>query len=238
MEGFPMTFDWFDWKGTRCTAYGIRVVQQPEIIRPSERVTFTAIPGRSGTLTTLEGWDVYDDFLLTVECTVVDTSRLDEITQWLKGSDKVTFANRQGGFYYAHIVNQIPFEQILRGHPNRRLTVTFRCQPFFYLTGVSDITVTASGTYVNNSGSVFSEPVLTLSLTGDAQITVGGSYFSLTGLTGSVTIDTPLMETYRNYTSYNTRMSGDYPTLLAGQNIITWTGGVTQIVIKPNWRML
>jgi len=229
---------WFIWKGSRCTDYGIHVIQQPEIIRPLERVTFQSIPGRSGSLTTLEGPDVYDDFLLSVDCWVADTSRLDDICKWLKGNDKVTFANRQGGFYYAHIVNQIPFEQVLRGHHHRRFTVTFRCQPFFYLAGVPDITVTASGTLINNPGSVFSEPVLSIFLTGDAEITVGSSYFSIAGLTGEVTVDTPLMETYKTYASCNAHMSGDYPMMQAGQNIIAWTGGVAQIVIKPNWRTL
>lgn len=230
--------NWFTWKGTRCTEYGIYVAQQPEIIRPSERVTFQSIPGRSGTLTTLEGQDVYDDFLLSVDCRISDTSRLNDIGTWLKGMDKVTFANRQGGFHHAHIVNQIPFEQILRGHPHRHFLVNFRCQPFFYLTGVPDITVTSSGTVVNNPGNLYSEPVLTIVLTGDAHITVGGSYFTLTGLTGAVTVDTPLMETYKTYSSHNSSMSGEYPTLMVGQNIIAWTGGVEQITIKPNWRVL
>ena len=235
--GMPLN-DWFTWKGTRCTDYGIHVVQQPEIVRPPERATFTSVPGRSGTLTTLEGVDVYDDFLLTVECTISDTSQLNTILSWLKGDDKVTFANRQGGFYYARIVNQISLEQILRGNPHRRFVVTFRCQPFFYLTGVANITVNASGTYVNNPSAIFSEPVLKITLTGDAQISVGSTYFEFTGLTGIVTVDTPLMETYINYTSYNNNMSGDFPTLMSGQNIITWAGGVTRIVITPNWRML
>jgi phage-related protein len=229
---------WFEWKGERCTEYGIHVVRQPEIIRPNERVTFTAVPGRSGTLTLQEGWDVYDDFLLSVECAVRDTAQLNAMLAWLKGSDKVTFANRQGGFYFAHIVNQIPFEQVLRGRSNCRFTLTFRCQPFFYLTGTEDITVTASGTYVTNPGMVSSEPKLAITLAGDAEITVGGSYFTLNGLTGIVTVDTALMETYQDYTSCNSHLSGDYPTLLAGQNIITWTGGVTKIVITPHWRML
>ena len=229
---------WFTWKGTRCTEYGIHVIQQPEIIRPPERVIFQSVPGRSGTLTTLEGWDVYDDFILSVECTISDTSRLNDITQWLKGSDKVTFANRQGGFYYAHIVNQIPFEQILRGHTHRRFTVNFRCQPFFYLSDVEDIIVSESGAFIYNPGSVFSEPVLSVVLTGDAEITVGGSYFTITGLTGTVTVDTPLMETYKTYTSHNSHMSGDYPMLQVGQNIIAWSGGIAQIVFKPNWRVL
>ncbi len=229
---------WFTWRGTLCTEYGIHVVQQPEIIRPPERVTFQSIPGRSGTLTTLEGQDVYDDFILSVECTITDTSRLNDITQWLKGSDKVTFAIRQGGFYYAHIVNQIPFEQILRGHLHRRFTVNFRCQPFFYLSDVEDIIVSESGAFINNPGSVFSEPVLSVVLTGDAEITVGNSCFAITGLTGTVTVDTPLMETYKTYSSHNSHMSGDYPTLQVGQNIIAWSGGVAQIIIKPNWRVL
>lgn len=62
--------DWFSWNSVRCTEYGIHVTAQPSIIRPSERVTFTNVPGRPGSLTTLEADDVYDDFILPVECTV------------------------------------------------------------------------------------------------------------------------------------------------------------------------
>lgn len=230
--------DWFTWKGHTCTEYGIHVTQQPEIIRPPERAVFTSVPGRSGTLTTLEGLDVYDDFQLTVECTISDMTQLNTIIAWLRGSDKVTFANRQGGFYYARIVNQIPFEQVLRGKANRRFTVTFRCQPFFYLTGVANITVSTSGTYVNNTSAIFSEPVLAVTLTADAQITIGASYFELAGQTGVVTVDTPIMEAYKGYTSCNSSMAGDFPLLHSGQNIVSWTGGVSQIVITPNWRTL
>lgn len=230
--------DWFTWKGKRCTEYGIRVVRQPDIVRPQERITFTTVPGRSGSLTTLEGDDVYDDILLTVECVIRDLNRLDEIIKYLKGYDKVTFANRQGGFYHAHIVNQISFEQVLRGNPHRRFVISFRCQPFFYLTGVPKITISASGTTVENPGTMFSEPVIQVTLTGDAQVTIGSSYIELQGVTGQVTIDTPLKEVYKNYSSLSNHMTGEFPVLHSGQNLISWTGGVTQIVITPNWRVL
>ena len=173
-----------------------------------------------------------------MEWDITDTSQLNTILAWLKGDDKVTFANRQGGFYYARIVNQISLEQILRGNPHRRFSVTFRCQPFFYLSGVANISIPASGTYLTNPGSVFSEPVLKVTLTSDAQITMGGSYFELAGITGTVTVDTPLKETYKSYNSFNSKMSGDYPTLLPGENIITWSGGVTGIIITPHWRQV
>ena len=47
--------DWFEWNGTKCTEYSIHVTEHPAITIPAERATFTNIPGRSGSLTTLEG---------------------------------------------------------------------------------------------------------------------------------------------------------------------------------------
>ena len=230
--------DWFEWNGKRCTEYGIHVSRQPEIIRPAERATFTSVPGRSGTLTTLEGNDVFDDFILSVECFITDLSRLTAICSWLRGDGRVTFANKQGGFYEARIVNQLSFEQVLRGNPHRTFAVNFRCQPFFYLVGVSDITLTSAYQIVNNPGNVYSEPVLRVTLSGNSYITVGATYFELTGVSGTVTINTPLMETFMNYTSCNANMRGEYPRFLAGNNIVTWSGGVSRIIVTPHWRMV
>lgn len=103
--------DWFEWNGVRFTQYGIHVLEQPPVTIPSERVTFTNVPGRSGSLTQLEGDDIYDDMVLTATCLIADPSRIQEIAAWLRGSGIVTFANRQGGFYHARIVNQISFER-------------------------------------------------------------------------------------------------------------------------------
>ena len=231
--------DWFEWNGVRCTNYGIHVVQQPDIIRPSERATFTSVPGRSGTLTTLEADDVYDDFILSVECFISDLSNLASIFGWLRGNGMVTFANRQGGFYYARIVNQISFEQVLRGNPHRTFVINFRCQPFFYLKNVSDITLTTgSYQFITNPGNIFSEPVLQVTLSGNAYITIGATYFELMETYGTVTVDTPLKETYFDFTSHNNSMRGEYPRFLAGNNIVGWSGNVNRIDIAPNWRML
>lgn len=90
--------DWFEWNGRRCTEYGIHVTEQPPVTIPTERATFTNVPGRSGSLTTLEGDDVYDDLLLTASCFIADPARIPAIAAWLRGSGQVTFANRQGGF--------------------------------------------------------------------------------------------------------------------------------------------
>ena len=90
--------DWFEWNGRRCTEYGIHVSEQPPLTLPAERVTFTDVPGRSGSLTTLEGEDVYEDMVLTAQCFIQSSARVPEIAAWLRGSGTVTFANRPGGF--------------------------------------------------------------------------------------------------------------------------------------------
>jgi len=229
--------DWFEWNGRRCTEYGIHVTEQPPITIPSERATFTNVPGRSGSLTTLEGDDVYDDLLLTADCFIADPARIPAIAAWLKGSGTVTFANRQCGFYRARIVNQIPFEKILRGNPHRAFAVNFRCKPFWYQAGVEPITLNTSGTFITNPGSVFSEPIITVYGSGEVTLMVGMTITELE-ITGSITLDTPLMEAYSGSTSMNNRMSGDFPTLLPRQNAVSWTGNVSMVVIQPNWRHL
>ena len=229
--------DWFEWNGVCCTEHGIHVSEQPPVTLPSERATFTNVPGRSGSLTTLEGNEVYDDLLLTATCFISDPSRIPDIAAWLRGSGTVTFANRQGGFYHARIVNQISFEKILRGNPHRSFAVNFRCQPFWYMTDVQTITLTTSGTFITNPGSVSSDPVITVYGNGEVTLMVGMTIVEL-DVSGSITLDTPLMEAYSGIASMNSAMSGDFPVLLPGQNAISWTGNVTKVEIQPNWRSL
>ena len=92
--------DWFSWNGVKSTDYGVHITTQPSVIRPSERVTFTNVPARSGSLTTLEADDVYDDFILPMECVVRDLSPIHDIGAWLKGAGTLRLAARPGGFWY------------------------------------------------------------------------------------------------------------------------------------------
>ena len=229
--------DWFEWNGKRCTEYGIHVSEQPPLTLPAERVTFTDVPGRCGSLTTLEGEDVYEDMVLTAQCFIQSSARVPEIAGWLRGSGTVTFANRDGGFYYARVVNQIPFEKILRGNPHLAFAVNFRCKPFWYLKDVAPITLTQSGSFISNPGSVHAEPVVTVYGTGTITLMVGMTITELE-ITDKITLDTPLVEAYAGATSMNSCMSGDFPLLLPGKNAVSWSGDVSKVEIQPNWRSL
>ena len=176
--------------------------------------------------------------VLTAQCFIQSGARVPEIAAWLRGSGTVAFVNRPGGFYHARVINQIPFEKILRGNPHLAFAVNFRCKPFWYLKDVAPITLTQSGSFVTNPGSVHAEPVITVYGTGTITLMVGMTITELESVSGSVTLDTPLMEAYSGTTSMNSAMSGDFPVLLSGQNAVSWTGAVNKIEIQPNWRFL
>lgn len=230
--------DWFEWNGTRCSAYGIHVTEQPAITVPAERITYTNVPGKPGSLTTVEGEDVFDDMILTAQCVIADPAQINAVAGWLKGAGTVTFANRPGGFYYARVSNQIPFEKILRGNPHRSFAVNFRCKPFWYQADVQPVTITASGSTITNPGTVYSEPVITVNGSGDITLMVGTKIIELTGITNSITLDSELQEAYNGVTDMNAHMSGEFPVLKPGMNAISWSGNVTSVVMQPNWRYL
>ena len=230
--------DWFEWNGKRCTEYGIHVSEQPPLTLPAERVTFTDVPGRSGSLTTTEGEYVYEDMVLTAQCFIESGARVPEIAAWLRGNGTVIFANRPEGYYEARIINQIPFEKILRGNPHRSFAVNFRCKPFWYQKNVAPIALTQSGSFVTNPGNVYAEPVITVYGTGAITLMVGMIITELEGISGSITLNSQLQEAYSGTTSMNGAISGEFPVLLPGQNAVSWTGNVTSLNVIPNWRFL
>lgn len=230
--------DYFIWNGVDCRTKGIHVSELPPITIPLERSKQTNVPGRPGSLTQLEGDDVYDDMILTATCFIADPAQIPAIAAWLKGKGTVTFANRTGGHYNARIANQIPFEKVLRGNPHCTFAVNFRCYPFWYQENVSDVTISTSGDMITNPGSVYSEPLITVYGSDNITLMVGTTIVELTNVSSSIVLDCALKEAYKGTTLMNDHMSGDFPVLKPGLNAVSWSGNVTRIVIKPNWRYL
>ena len=103
---------------------------------------------------------------------------------------------------------------------------------------VSDVTITTSGGTITNPGSVYSEPLITLTGSGDITLMVGTTIVELTGITSGIVLDCALKEAYLGTALMNDHMSGDFPVLKPGLNGISWSGNVTSVVISPRWRFL
>lgn len=248
--------DWFEWNGVKCTQYGMHVLGQPSILSAAERVSNEEIPGRSGTLTLLEGDNIFDDVTIAVVCVIDDPyetvdgesiSRISKICGWLRGNGTIKFANQQEGYRKGRVANQISFDKIVNGNPHMSFQVQFRCQPFFYLnSGEEAVNVTTETKSLYNPGNIPSEPVIKFTGTAEGTIMVGNStmlinsfedvdYIMLdceakiayTGVPGDANDPVKLL---------GTRVTGEWLTIPTGTSFFTMTGGITSALITPRWR--
>lgn len=245
--------DWFEWNGVKCTNYGMHVLQQPSFVRPAERVEYKEIPGKAGSLTLLQGEDVYEDISLACTCVIDDPSAVQNICGWLRGYGKVKFATNSSGYYEARIENQISFDKIVAGNPHRSFQVQFRCKPFRRLTsGDETITVESSPHALTNLGNVPSLPLLKIFANSsgitDATIMIGLSTMIINSLENSsyIMIDCEAKKAYRGsrgsatdpLTLLGTRVTGEWMKIPTGNSFLSFTGGISKIEITPRWRCL
>ena len=109
---------------------------------------------------------------------------------------------------------------------------------FFYADTLEDITVTASGTMITNPKNVSSEPILILFGSGNITLVVGMTIVELENISNDIVIDSVLNEAYLNTTLMNDHINGVLPVMKHGANAISWTGNVTTVIVRPNWRLI
>lgn len=250
--------DWFEWNGVKCTEYGMHVLRQPSYIRPAERISTITIPGKSGSLTFLEGEDIYDDITMACTCviddpyeTVNDTkvSRIEKICAWLRGYGKVKFAEDSDGYYEARVMNQISFEKVVAGNPHRSFSVQFQCKPFKKLDSGNIVqTITTSPSQLINKGNIPSEPILKVYGTAEGNIMCGSSSMIINSFTdiSYIILECEAKKAYCGSRGdatdplklLGTRVTGEWLKIPAGNSYLSFTGGITKIEVTPRWRCL
>ena len=116
-------------------------------------------------------------------------------------------------------------------------TLTLTLAPFRYATDNEQITL-ASGDSVVNEHTRYSKPEFEITGTGDITLTVNGAEFTVKGLEANQTIiiDSVRHVTYSGDTLLIGKTEGKYPLLDVGSNTISWTGSISSIKYKGNWR--
>jgi phage-related protein len=225
-------YPYFVWKGISSLDKNIMVTKLPDFERPEANIDKITIPGRDGFLTQDDG--TYQGTIKTCECSL-DNGNIDDINSWLTGSGEVIFSNEQDKKYKAVIINKIPFSKIIPIFHN--FVIQFDCQPKKYSIDNTIITLNAPET-IFNPGSANSKPILKLYGTGTIDLTINDTAINLTNIDGYVTIDSELIDCYKDTILMNNNMNGDFPLLSPGNNTINWNGTITKVEITPNWRWL
>lgn len=218
----------FIWNGIKSD--DLTINKLPNVIKAAKDITKTEVQGRDGFLTQDNG--SYKSVVKSVECTMKDLERIDFICSWLTGSGEVTFSNEPTKVYKATIINQIEFERVVATFHS--FIIQFDCQPHKYDIDNELITLLTSGS-VYNAGTTC-KPIIKIYGTGAIDLTINSTIINLTNVDGYVTIDSDLIDCYKDAELKNNYMNGDFPELVNGTNNISWTGSVSRIEIIPNWR--
>lgn len=157
-----------------------------------------------------------------------------DVYQYLFNKRKLQFSRHSGYEYRIQQIEVSPPSFIADG-ARIQYTVTFTLSPFRYLTANNAVTV-ESGDIVENVGTYFSRPVITVTGSGTIAITVNGRTFTITDVSGTVVIDSEKHICYSGDTIIYNKDSGNYPLLAVGNNIISYTGTVTAFSLIKNER--
>lgn len=227
---------WFTFNGIDSREMGVIVTAMPETVRAERRIESITVAGRNGSLHTDEG--VYESYDRTMECALIKRARLDEITAWLVGSGEMAFSTEPDKVYRVTIANKISIAQMMRVF--QKFQVILDTQPFKYsVNAAGDALELTAPTTIRNSGTVYSEPLITVYGSGDITLNINGEDFPMYGVQESITIDSEMMEVFKGNTNQNGKYGGaEFPRFEVGKNEIRWTGNVSKIKIQPRWRWL
>ena len=196
---------WFHFKGKDSRDFGILISAAPEKVRAERRVEQVTIPGRNGELTVDEG--TYAPYVISVECSTRGSENLDEILAWLNGAGELILCTEPDKAFRASIYNKISVADMI--YLYNSFLLQFRVQPFKYsVNAAGDALELTAPTTIRNSGTVYSEPIITVYGSGDITLSINGNPYPLRNVQESITIDSEMMEVFKEDTNQNGKYGG------------------------------
>ena len=224
----------FIWKNKTSDSMGLFISKLPDPIRAPERVETIEIPGRAGSLTVLEGKDVYDSYTKEIVVqTLRSNPRMQEIMDWLRGDGDLVLSNEPEYAYRARITAKVQFDRVSNDLTQAKLQ--FFVEPFKKnrYQDSDRITISTSGTNIYNPGNIESKPLVTV--TGSGHITIGGKSMMIIQSSGTTLIDCDAKVVVKDG-EIIPGYGEDFWTIPVGESAVTFTSGTPTIVIDPNWR--
>ena len=229
---------YFTWKGTRSDAMHILYNERTPIIRPEERVNHITIPGRAGELTQVEGENIFNSYIQTKTITVEGKENVQAAETWLNGSGAVSFDCQPELQQQARVINAVTFQRHSKNANFYTGEVQFYCEPIKRLRAEEDITITASGTALNNPGTLPAFPEIRIEGSGAVSVSIGGKTLIIPECVSGWTADSENQWILENGVPQMNAWQGKFPQIPAGESTILFTGNITKLTITPRWRYL
>lgn len=120
-----------------------------------------------------------------------------------------------------------------------QIEISFDCKPQRYLKNGEVSDLFTSNTEYRNPTDFPSKPKIVIHGSGSGTVKIGEYEITIFNILDGMTVDCEIQDTYKNDINCNSRVSiAEYPKIIAGNNMISMSGGVTSIEITPRWWML
>lgn len=230
------------FNGTTSDSLRVIVERYPDRPVPERIVQTIRVPGRSGVLTVSEGWDnvVQDyDVYISAEAQGLPSASAGMVA-WLlsaEGYHRLEDSYNPGIYRLARLIN--PQDCINYFNRFGRCTLSFDCMPQRWLTSGEVATTYTADATITNPTAYAAMPLVTVTGSGDVVFSLGGFTVGITGLDGSITLDSEAQNAYDgsvNLNSIVTLADGSFPEINPGSNTLAFvSGSISSISVTPRW---
>ena len=223
----------FTFKGIHADTYKVVVNKLPPFKSPSVKTKVYNVDGYDGAIVESLGLQPYT---LPVTITLMDLTHLDDVMAWLSGSGVLIRDEDDTKYLNVAIYNELEYEYLKK---QKKTTFEFYvADPFRYVLDEPNLTLTAAGN-VSYSGTYDGLPLLKITGSGVVQVSVGDFVFDYDFDGDTVVwVDSKIKETYNSVGLTNRRFTGEFPKLVNGNNAVSWTGTITEIIVTKRTRYI
>ena len=227
----------FYFNGKSCRSFGIYVSGSGTFNAPELDVTSYEIPGKNGDLIVSNGR--YKNIVVSYPAFIRSDFKYNaaKARAWLlqpQGYCRLSDDYHPEEFRLARFVGPIDFDMRFLNWSGET-TLSFDCKPQRFLVHGEEKRVFTAPASLWNDTLFTAKPLITVYGSGAGEMTIGDTTVRFSEISDFVVLDCDLQDAYKNLENKNSTMTGSFPGLAPGENIVTFSRGITKIEIIPRW---
>lgn len=218
----------------------IQVQTEPDYDFPEKDYEVTHVPGRNGDIVIDQGsWqNVSRKYNLAMDAGKISyTEVASKLVQWLhsaSGYARLEDSYEPDFYRMAMYKDSGSISNIY--NKAGQIEIEFTCKPQRYFKSGEIADIFTTSTEYRNPTDFPAKPLIKIHGSGSGTVKIGSYTVTINDILDGMVVDSEQQDTYKDQTNCNFKVSiTEYPKLIAGNNAISISGGVTSIEIIPRW---
>ena len=218
----------------------IQVQTEPGYDFPEKDYEVTHVPGRNGDIVIDQGsWqNVSRKYNLAMDAGKISyTEVASKLVQWLhsaSGYARLEDSYEPDFYRMAMYKDSGSISNIY--NKAGQIEIEFTCKPQRYFKSGEAADIFVASSEYRNPTDFPAKPLIKIHGSGSGIVTIGAYTVTINDILDGMVVDSEQQDTYKDQTNCNSKVSiTEYPKLIAGNNAISISGGVTSIEIIPRW---